>query len=94
MAQSGLYTSWARDAGVRRAWVSLPELASTIGLPARSVWEWIAGRRDPYTSNAVAVAKALGVSVDAVARACRLAQERERARVAARDARLEALRRK
>lgn len=91
MAESRLLRAWCRDAGVRRSWPNLSVLAGNIDTPLRSVVDWLGGRRSPYLVNAARLAAEVGVSLDAVARACELAREREIARKAAIQARKDAL---
>jgi len=91
MAQSAALAAWLRDAGVERSYASLDAFAKRVGLPRQAVVGWVQGYCSPYLRHAVVMARGLGISVDAVARACGLAAERRAERLRSERARRDAL---
>jgi hypothetical protein len=86
---SELVRPWCEAAGIDDA-RSITRLARWAGEPSATVRHWINGRTVPRGRAAVRIALALGVSVEAVLRACHEAAERWEARQAGALAALEA----
>lgn len=69
---------------------SAAELARLVGCDRDTAWGWLAGRRFPSGRTALRLARALGVTADAVLLECEAARARYQQRRAAERARLDA----